>query len=931
MPPKRDQIFISYSHKDKEWLDKLQTMLRPLERDGRLTVWADSVIKHGDKWQSKIEEALASARAAVLLVSDNFLASEFIAKHELPPLLAAAESQGVKIIWVAVSYCLYEKTDIRHYHSANDPISPLDSLAPAEQKRVLADICRVIVEALTPKTPKEMAEEQAQHLEQKIGRLNVEIKAATTAFDWDTAVECLEKLLSIDPTNEGVRVRLANAKREQDLATAYAQGEESLKSDELHLALIQFRAVSAKQSDYKDVKLRLDEIQTAIGERNRRLRVSVISAIKAFDWESATKSLESLVKLHPSDEKLKLELKDVKQKQEQVTKLFNRGLKHLEQNRNLDAALECLRQVKSIGAPFKELDVLIAQTEAKVHKRDDEIQRLISQAESAIASEDWNKAINQLNAALGLNLSNEVVRSKLEFAARQARLQALYEKGQSYYKQRRWRRAEWKFSEIARRDPAYRDVNVWLARVRRMIAWSTLIYLTSAILGVLGSLASLIAFVLWLRGTLELQIGTATLMGTVASWLLCLFALRFANHHDKESCMGCLSMAIVIFVPLVTILSLVFAPRYRTMSAQGYVANAPELIKRGLYDEAISDLTRSLNINPRDAQARLLRGSAYKEKGAHDLAIGDYNYLIQSDNTQEAYFVGRAEAHLAKGDTKNAFTDFGEAVRRWPNPNTYYARGSAYLRIKDYPLAIHDLTRATKDKPDFAEAFDVLGLALYQQQDYDKALVALDQAVGNNSALDRAYLHRGRVYLAKRDFESAIRDFNSTITMNRPKKSSLSKEDLANAYLERGKAHLYKSPPDYSNAATDLVEATYEAPSNPEAYYYLALVYHLQNDYNTAISILNHAIEIQSDYADAYSLRCTSRIGQKAYGAAIDDCSKAIQYKNGKNGVDYLNRGLAYELSGDKENARLDLKKALEFPDLVEQAKKELEKLNLGK
>lgn len=147
--PAREHVFISYSHKDSKWLHRLQTILKPLVRKGTLTTWADTQIHAGSKWKDEIEVALAAAKVVVLLVSPNFLESDFIADHELPPLLEAAEKQGLVILWVCVSTCLYEETEIKDYQAAHDISKPLDILTPAQQNAVLANVCRKIKSAAT--------------------------------------------------------------------------------------------------------------------------------------------------------------------------------------------------------------------------------------------------------------------------------------------------------------------------------------------------------------------------------------------------------------------------------------------------------------------------------------------------------------------------------------------------------------------------------------------------------------------------------------------------------------------------------------------------------------------------------------------------------------------------------------------------------------
>ena len=146
--PDRNQVFISYSHKDSKWKDRLVDMLTPLIHHRVVTVWWDDRIKPGQQWLREIEEALAAARVGLLLVSVNFLASEFIMKNELPALLDRAEAGGLTLMWVLVRRCLYEHTKIMKYQAAHDPRKPWNSLTEAEVDEVLVNICNKIKNAV---------------------------------------------------------------------------------------------------------------------------------------------------------------------------------------------------------------------------------------------------------------------------------------------------------------------------------------------------------------------------------------------------------------------------------------------------------------------------------------------------------------------------------------------------------------------------------------------------------------------------------------------------------------------------------------------------------------------------------------------------------------------------------------------------------------
>jgi hypothetical protein len=147
----RRKVFVSYAHEDSNWLNKLQVHLKPLVTDGLLDVWDDTRLRPGARWRDEIERALGMARAAILLVSPDFLASDFVRTSELPPLLEKAESGGAQILSVIVRPCLFkEHRELSKYQAVNDPDRPLSGLSAHDVESTFLQLARHVLELINP-------------------------------------------------------------------------------------------------------------------------------------------------------------------------------------------------------------------------------------------------------------------------------------------------------------------------------------------------------------------------------------------------------------------------------------------------------------------------------------------------------------------------------------------------------------------------------------------------------------------------------------------------------------------------------------------------------------------------------------------------------------------------------------------------------------
>ena len=138
---KRDGVFISYCHKDNDYLERLLVHLKPLEKSGKLEIWSDKKIKVGEKWREEIEAAMNRATIAILLISADFLASAFIVDNELPPILKKAENEGVRIISVILKPCRFTRdSNLGQFQAINEPNRPIILLGEGDREKIFDQI-----------------------------------------------------------------------------------------------------------------------------------------------------------------------------------------------------------------------------------------------------------------------------------------------------------------------------------------------------------------------------------------------------------------------------------------------------------------------------------------------------------------------------------------------------------------------------------------------------------------------------------------------------------------------------------------------------------------------------------------------------------------------------------------------------------------------
>ncbi|NOY38472.1 MAG: tetratricopeptide repeat protein [Chlorobi bacterium] len=297
-----------------------------------------------------------------------------------------------------------------------------------------------------------------------------------------------------------------------------------------------------------------------------------------------------------------------------------------------------------------------------------------------------------------------------------------------------------------------------------------------------------------------------------------------------------------------------------TQNARKYFKVGEDFVKTGKYQDALTQFSKAIEMDPDFSKAYLSRGKVYEQINQPEEALNDYN---------------RALVFLPK------------------DADTYYCTGRIYNQLGKYKEALDALNKATRLARRNVEAYQEKAKALISLEKYKKAIGAADTALLLQKDAVGYYLH-GTANEHLGNFSLAEQDYN---------KSANADHRFIDPHLSQAKMALDLDRTDL--AMKECNKALQIDDKNIKAYLLRSKVYVKQLDYPNAINDISRILLVEPDNADMFFLRGTyyQKFNQHPY--AIADFTKVISLQPDKPEA-YFQRARSYEEILDMKHAVKD-------------------------
>ena len=446
--PKPLRVFCSYSHRDEEYLNELRTWLRGLERQGLIEWWHDRQIPPGWEWEEAIDKNLRIAEVILLLVTPDFMASDYVYEKEIDRAIERHKQGKARVIPIILRPALWKWASFGNLQALPKDAKPITTWTNQDQAwlDVVKGIRKAVGEFLLERQKRLVCEERYREAveeawtdewlsdvkAEQLGTLVIELGLST-----DTAADIEHRIMGA--TREAILKRQERAAREKVrtelLEKLYARARGLLRDREWQKVVDLFEQIYAEDPNYPDPEGFLASARNALKLEQRVAETydRGLRHIDAEEWPQAARCFEEVQQIEPEyrdNEKLLARVREELATRTPTSRLDSRSATRWEYT---DFDLEIHQQSEprkylvaartSGGEVQQEMHFPFDERELKDKLRDLEVALLRSGGTRRRFSTREEQAVQDFGKALFEALLIGKMRAHYEESLREARLQ----------------------------------------------------------------------------------------------------------------------------------------------------------------------------------------------------------------------------------------------------------------------------------------------------------------------------------------------------------------------------------------------------------------------------------------------------------------------------------------------------------------------------
>lgn len=319
-------------------------------------------------------------------------------------------------------------------------------------------------------------------------------------------------------------------------------------------------------------------------------------------------------------------------------------------------------------------------------------------------------------------------------------------------------------------------------------------------------------------------------------------------------------------VLLLAVILLISGMAAYAQSAKKYVKAGKDFLDERKYEDAISQFTVAIQLDPNYTEAYVYRATVYEQLKDYDAAVKDYEraeVFMQKDE-EIYYLLGRA--YLRNGQLALALAQLNQAISiKSSYVEAYQVRTEIYIALERYDEALDDCKRALRFKENEVNFYN-LGLVYEKMELYDEAEEAFKKSIQKNDNVAESHLALAKLTFIRKKYDLAMASVNQVLRINPRNREGL---------ILRSNVHAKQM--NLSKAIDDISIALNMYQGDPEMLVLRGDFYQALSRHTDAIVDYTNAIETGSAEADVYYKRARSYEMMRNFKSAMADYNKLLE------------------------------------------------------